>query len=161
MNLAKLCLRSTAFVALCSALFLAVATVKTRSADLPKPVLVNTCLITGNFAQLVDFYRNALAVSPQVSGGDYAEFPSSAGTLAIFSADAQEKYIPGSAESGHNKSAILEFRVADVDAEYARLQKLVKVWVKLPSNQPWGTRSFYFRDPDGNLVDFYTRLKSQ
>lgn len=21
---------------------------------------------------------------------------------------------------------------------------------------PWGTRSIYFRDPDGNLVDFYS-----
>jgi catechol 2,3-dioxygenase-like lactoylglutathione lyase family enzyme len=35
----------------------------------------------------------------------------------------------------------------------------VKDWVKLPSTRPWGTRSVYFRDPDGNLVDFYTRSK--
>lgn len=57
-----------------------------------------------------------------------------------------------------NKSAILQFRVRDVDKEYARLQGIVKTWVKPPTNQPWGTRSFYFRDPDGNLVDFYGPL---
>jgi catechol 2,3-dioxygenase-like lactoylglutathione lyase family enzyme len=32
---------------------------------------------------------------------------------------------------------------------------LVKTWVKPPTTQPWGTRSLYFRDPDGNLIDFY------
>jgi catechol 2,3-dioxygenase-like lactoylglutathione lyase family enzyme len=38
----------------------------------------------------------------------------------------------------------------------AALQPLVKTWVKPPTTQPWGTRSFYFRDPDGNLVDFFS-----
>jgi len=75
--------------------------------------------------------------------------------LAIFSAQAQEKYIPGSATAASNRSMILEFRVSDVDGEYARLRSLVKVWVKPPTTQPWGTRSVYFRDPDGNLVDFF------
>ncbi len=80
--------------------------------------------------------------------------------LAIFSAEAQEKYIPGSAKSGENHSAILEFKVNDVDQEYTRLHEFVQVWVKGPTNQPWGTRSIYFRDPDGNLVDFFTTLNS-
>ncbi len=74
----------------------------------------------------------------------------------MFAADAQEKYIPGSATPGQNHSAILEFRVDDVDQEYQRLREFVKPWVKGPTTQPWGTRSIYFRDPDGNLVDFFT-----
>jgi catechol 2,3-dioxygenase-like lactoylglutathione lyase family enzyme len=49
--------------------------------------------------------------------------------------------------------------VADADREYARLQGMVTVWVKRPATTPWGTRSFYFRDPDGNLVDFYTTAR--
>jgi catechol 2,3-dioxygenase-like lactoylglutathione lyase family enzyme len=81
--------------------------------------------------------------------------------LAIFSADAQERYIPGSADAGRNRSIILEFRVADADGEYMRLQGLVKIWVKPPTTQPWGTRSIYFRDPDGNLVDFFTPPRTQ
>lgn len=78
--------------------------------------------------------------------------------LAIFSLSAQEKYIPGSAEGAKNRSVVLEFRVADVDAEYLRLKGLVKNWVRAPTTQPWGTRSIYFRDPDGNLVDFYSSV---
>jgi catechol 2,3-dioxygenase-like lactoylglutathione lyase family enzyme len=123
------------------------------------PRLVNTCVITNNVKQLVEFYESVLGLKATRSGEDYAEFPTGVGVLAIFSAEAQEKYIPGSAETAKNKSVILEFRVADIDQEYRRLQSLVKTWVKPPTTQPWGTRSIYFRDPDGNLVDFYMPIK--
>jgi len=125
------------------------------------PRLVNTCVITNNVKQLVDFYESILVLKAKWSGENYAEFPTGVGVLAIFSAEAQEKYIPGSTEAARNKNVILEFRVADVDQEYRRLHSLVKDWVKPPSTQPWGTRSVYFRDPDGNLVDFYTPAKAQ
>jgi catechol 2,3-dioxygenase-like lactoylglutathione lyase family enzyme len=124
------------------------------------PKLMHTCVITNNVSQLVQFYEPILALKAQRSGDDYAEFSTPVGVLAIFSAAAQEKYIAGSAEAAKNKSMILEFQVADVDKEYARLQSLVKIWVKPPTTQPWGTRSIYFRDPDGNLVDFYVPSKT-
>jgi uncharacterized glyoxalase superfamily protein PhnB len=120
------------------------------------PVLVNTCLITDNIRRLVAFYEPILQRKAKWSGSDYAEFGTGAGVLAIFSASAQEKYIPGSAEGAANRSVILEFRVADPDQEFRRLQNIVKTWVKPPTTQPWGTRSIYFRDPDGKLVDFYS-----
>jgi catechol 2,3-dioxygenase-like lactoylglutathione lyase family enzyme len=123
------------------------------------PRLVNTCVITNNVKRLVEFYEPILLLKARKSGENYAEFPSDAGVLAIFSAEAQEKYISGSAEAAKNRSVILEFRVSDVDQEYRRLQSLVKIWVKPPTTQPWGTRSIYFRDPDGNLVDFYAPIK--
>jgi len=109
----------------------------------------------------VQFYTQVLRISANMSGSDYAEFRTGATVLAIFSADAQEKYIPGSVQAGNNKSAILEFEVGDVDREYTRLKtkNVVSDWVRPPSTQPWGTRSFYFRDPDGNLVDFFTWVK--
>jgi catechol 2,3-dioxygenase-like lactoylglutathione lyase family enzyme len=125
----------------------------------PGPQLMHTCLITSDVDRLVSFYQQVLGIKAVRSGNDYAEFPSAKGVLAIFSADAQEHYIPGSAEASKNKSVILEFKVVDVDQEYRRLGSLVKTWVKPPTTQPWGTRSLYFRDPDGNLVDFYTVAK--
>jgi catechol 2,3-dioxygenase-like lactoylglutathione lyase family enzyme len=130
-----------------------------RAQDARSPVLVNTCLITNNVKQLVAFYETVLNLKARKSGEDYAEFPTTGGVLAIFSAAAQERYIPGSAQAGNNKGVILEFRVGDVDQEYRRLQRFVRSWVKPPTTQPWGTRSAYFRDPDGNLVDFFVPAK--
>jgi uncharacterized glyoxalase superfamily protein PhnB len=127
----------------------------------PIPTLINTCLITNNVKRLVDFYEPILAVKAKWSGRDYAEFRTGVGVLAIFSEKAQQRYIPGSTEAAKNKSVVLEFKVADVDQQYRRLQSAVKTWVKPPTTQPWGTRSVYFRDPDGNLVDFYTPPKGQ
>lgn len=123
------------------------------------PSLVNTCLITNDMKQLTEFYERVLQIKPHASGDTYVEFPTDAGTLAIFDAGAQEKYIPGSAQAGQNRNAILEFHVANADQEYSRLQGIVKAWVKPPTTQPRGTRSIYFREPDGNLVDFFTRVK--
>ena len=131
------------------------------AADKPIPKLTNTCLITNDVNRLVEFYEPVLGLKANRPGTEYAEFPTGLGVLAIFSAAAQEKYIPGSAQPANNKGVILEFRVADVDQEYARLQSVVKTWVKPPSTQPWGTRSIYFRDPDGNLVDLFVPAKAQ
>jgi catechol 2,3-dioxygenase-like lactoylglutathione lyase family enzyme len=126
----------------------------------PAPALINTCLITNDVNRLSAFYAKVLKTEPEKTGNDYVEFRTGAGVLAIFSAEAQEKYIPGSAKPGENHSAIIEFKVSDVDHEYERLQDIVQTWVKGPTNQPWHTRSIYFRDPDGNLVNFFTVLNS-
>ncbi len=121
------------------------------------PVLINTCLITESVKGLVRFYESVLQQKAIWSGEDYAEFRTGVGVLAIFSAQAQDRYIPGSAIAANNKGVVLEFKVAEVDQEFRRLHPFVKTWVKPPTTQPWGTRSFYFRDPDGNLVDFYSQ----
>jgi catechol 2,3-dioxygenase-like lactoylglutathione lyase family enzyme len=122
------------------------------------PVLATTCLITSDVKRLTTFYQHVLDTKPNVASENYVEFRTGAGILAIFAVQAQERYIPGSAKAGQNNSAILEFRVGDVDAQYAALHNFVKTWVKPPTNQPWGTRSIYFRDPDGNLIDFFAPI---
>ena len=58
----------------------------------PNPTLMNTCLITTNVGQLVNFYESVLGIKAQRSGDQYAEFRTGVGVLAIFSAEAQEKY---------------------------------------------------------------------
>jgi uncharacterized glyoxalase superfamily protein PhnB len=63
------------------------------------------------------------------------------------------------ARAAANRTAIIEFRVADVDADYQRLAAyLGDALVQAPTTMPWGNRSLLFRDPDGNLVNFFTPL---
>ena len=125
------------------------------------PMLANVCLISVDVKRLVSFYEPVLQVKAQWSGPDYAELRTGSAVLAIFSFDAQQRYIPDVTEAARNRSMILEFRVVDADREYSRLQGLVRQWVKPPTTQPWGTRSVYFRDPDGNLVDFFVPAKAR
>ena len=57
---------------------------------------------------------------------------------------------------GENHSVIIEFRVDDVDTEFARLKDLLgEALVQPPTTMPWRNRSMLFRDPDGNLINFF------
>jgi uncharacterized glyoxalase superfamily protein PhnB len=54
-----------------------------------------------------------------------------------------------------NHTVIIEFRVGDVDREYENLKQFTTDFVNEPTTQPWGNRSLLFRDPDGNLINFF------
>ena len=61
------------------------------------------------------------------------------------------------ARPADNHTVIIEFRVGDVDAEFRRLADVIDdSLVQAPTTMPWGNRSLLFRDPDGNLVNFFT-----
>ncbi|MBV9289088.1 MAG: VOC family protein, partial [Hyphomicrobiales bacterium] len=66
----------------------------------------------------------------------------------------------GSAEPLSNRTAIIEFEVNDVDAEFARLKDELEV-VHEPKMMPWGNRAAQFRDPEGTLVGLYTPVTDE
>src|SRR5215217_8660918 len=70
--------------------------------------------------------------------------------LSLFSTAGMEKMAPGSMAQAGVGRYTLEIEVDDVDAEFDRLNKLGWVVVKPPTTQPWGRRSVWVRDPDGN-----------
>jgi catechol 2,3-dioxygenase-like lactoylglutathione lyase family enzyme len=152
---------SALLLILCLATAIPASIPRPRESGSSRPTLINTCLITNDVERLAAFYAQVLNMKPHKVDATYVDFRTGTAVLALFAAEAQEKYIPGSAMPGQNHSAILEFKVTDVDQEYARLHDLVKQWVKEPTTQPWGTRSIYFRDPDGNLVDFFAPVAPQ
>ena len=65
-----------------------------------------------------------------------------------------EELAPGCMQGAGHGSYTLECQVDDVDREYARLLEIGAPIVKPPTTQPWGWRSVWFHDPDGNLVNF-------
>lgn len=58
--------------------------------------------------------------------------------------------------AGGGNNVIVCFNVDDVDAEYQRLLPLGAEMLNEPTTHPWGARSFQFRDPDGNVLNFRT-----
>jgi uncharacterized glyoxalase superfamily protein PhnB len=87
---------------------------------------------------------------------DFAELGTAHGTLAIGSTRTVPLFAPGAARPASNHTVIIEFLVGDVDAVHQNLAGLVEEFVQEPTTMPWGNRSLLFRDPDGNLVNFFT-----
>ena len=117
---------------------------------------VSIRIITDDVARLVAFYEKATQVQAVWSTEDFAELKTPSGTLAIAGTRTVPLFAPGSARPADNHSVITEFLVDDVDRVHQNLAGLVTDFVAEPTTMPWGNRSLLFRDPDGNLVNFFT-----
>jgi uncharacterized glyoxalase superfamily protein PhnB len=107
--------------------------------------------------KLTRFYANVSQSKAEIVSSGYVQFQSEACEgSAIVELASTRAYGEGVAESGANRSVILDFEVDNVDAEYERLQESVSDWVMPPKVMPWGARAIVFRDPDGNLVNMYS-----
>ncbi|MFD7607817.1 VOC family protein [Streptomyces mirabilis] len=113
-------------------------------------------IITGDVARLVEFYERATGAQATWANEDFAELKTAGATLAIGSTRTVPLFAPGSARPADNHSVITEFLVDDVDSVYNNLTGFVTDFVTKPTTMPWGNRSLLFRDPDGNLVNFFT-----
>ncbi|CAL9496179.1 VOC family protein [Streptomyces sp. ICN988] len=118
--------------------------------------LVSIRVITDDVARLVRFYERATGLRATWATEDFAELRSPSGTLAIGSTRTVPLFAPGSAHPADNRSVIVEFLVDDVDAVHRDLTEWVTDFVKEPTTMPWGNRALLLRDPDGNLVNFFT-----
>ncbi len=112
-------------------------------------------LVTKDVPALAAFYREITGVAP-VGNADFVELRMPGSTLAICSQRSVDMSNAGALSAGANRSSILEFQVDDVDAERSRLDATLGKLVQEPTDQPWGNRSMLFRDPDGNLINFFT-----
>lgn len=122
---------------------------------------ISTRIITADVGRLVGFYEMVTGISAIWGNELFAEIPTPIGTLAIGSEKTVPLFGEGSAEPAVNRSAILEFIVEDVDAEYVRLREHVGEVVTVPTTMPWGNRALLFRDPDGNLVNLFTPVTEE
>lgn len=123
--------------------------------------LVSIRLITDDIQRLVSFYQQVTGIGATWATPDFAEIVTPAGTLAIGSTRTVALFAAGSARPADNHTAIIEFLVPDVDADYRRLREAVDDFVNEPTTMPWGNRSLLIRDPDGNLINLFTPVTAQ
>jgi catechol 2,3-dioxygenase-like lactoylglutathione lyase family enzyme len=122
-------------------------------------------LFVEDMAKMVAFYRDVLGFETDWDGGPFASFKVQDGGLFMFdrrqfSESMQQPYLP---PRNYNTTMEIGLWVPSheaVDREYARLTALgVQALAGdhsltgEPATMPWGQRTFFFADPEGNYVE--------
>jgi predicted enzyme related to lactoylglutathione lyase len=125
--------------------------------------LVSVRIITADIRKITAFYEKITDTKCTFYTDDFAELATESTVLAIGSTKTLQAFGDNDmAQPASNRSLIIEFRVADTDLEYQRLEEFLSGSIfQRPTTMPWGNRSFLFRDPDGNLVNFFTPVSPE
>jgi uncharacterized glyoxalase superfamily protein PhnB len=126
--------------------------------------LVQARIVTDDVHRLAAFYASLLGA--RVALNDYyVEVPAGPASIGFSRRRFTEYHDDLAAgrgpESPHRAEVILDFQVTDADAEYLRIDALGVDWVMPPATQPWGNRTMTFRDPEGVLVNVFSRGTGQ
>ena len=118
-------------------------------------------MITDDVAGLAAFYAH-LTRADVTLNDYYVEVPAGPASIGFsrprFTEYAACRAKPAAvARPGRRPEVILDFLVADVDAEYPRVAALGACVIMPPATQPWGSRSMIVTDPEGNLINVFSR----
>jgi len=112
-------------------------------------------LFVGNFEACEKFYKDTLGLKVKSTDEGFVAFELEGDQeLALMSLEGATQMISEDAillakEGPHR--ILLAFSVEDTDKTYNELKAKGVEFVKLPTTQPWGQRTAYFKDPEGNL----------
>jgi catechol 2,3-dioxygenase-like lactoylglutathione lyase family enzyme len=124
-------------------------------------------LLVRDFEGTFRFYREVVGLPTTYqpdSAGPYAEFELGGDKyLGLFDRALMLEAIghPTDSERTSDDHALLCISVEDVDHEAQRLQALgIELEAPPIDHELWEMRTFYVRDPEGNLVEFYGPLRT-
>lgn len=117
----------------------------------------STRLIARDIQAVVGFYEKLTDRKAEWLAPVFAEIVTTGATLAIGSAETVALFKEGTVEPAANRTAIIEFQVDDVEAQFARLKDELEVVLE-PKMMPWGNLAAQFRDPEGTIVGLYTPI---
>lgn len=108
------------------------------------------CLITNDVLRLRSFYEAVFG--GKAEGDEIHSTLGIKGTYFVFMMEKTPAFYYEKTDGTSNM--ILSFNVDDCDFEYSRLLSLDAEMLNEPTTHPWGSRSFQFKDPDGNILNF-------
>ena len=113
-------------------------------------------IITDDLEGLVAFYKQVVGRPAERPAPVFAQFTGAGATLAI-AHTSTVGMLEGAVTPAANRSVLVEFEVADVDRAFAELGPRSEDVVLAPTTMPWGNRSALVRDPDGTVVNLFSR----
>jgi catechol 2,3-dioxygenase-like lactoylglutathione lyase family enzyme len=109
--------------------------------------------------QMVAFYRDIIGLKVQTEvAGEYAEFHHEGIRFSMYVREKVPELLGQAPSYPQGLNGTFELAIdlphfADVDSEYARLVDAGARSISPPRDEPWGMRSSYVADPDGNLLE--------
>lgn len=102
-------------------------------------------------AASTEFYAEVLGLEPAMDLGWIVTFAAPgnpSAQISVLTGDATAPVVPGAS-----------IEVEDVDAAYASAQRLGYEIVHPLTDEPWGVRRFFARDPSGNVLNILSHLE--
>jgi len=126
--------------------------------------VVAMVLFVRDLAKCMTFYRDTLGLQVKESDPDSVGFSLGDQYFLLLEVSAAAHLISEEAlelkiEGGPR--VLLAAGVEDVDAAYEALKAKGVTFLRPPTNQPWGLRTAYFADPEGNLWEINQPIGSK
>lgn len=116
-------------------------------------------IMVDDMAVMVRFYRDVLGFAIKEDENASNVFLEKDGTLFLLYRKTDFEKMAGRTFSyvkginGHFEIALSVSNYAQVDKEFARITAMGAAAVMEPTTEPWGQRTCYIADPEGNLVE--------
>ena len=121
-------------------------------------------ILTDNVPALVRFYREALGLEPKSEMGEYVEFHHEGVRFAICARATLKNATSHPDYAGPRRGQSFELAFgplatpAEVDQVYADILAKGGTPIQSPGDMPWGQRTAFFADPDGNIHEVFADL---
>jgi len=118
-------------------------------------ILDYVVLFVADLERSLAFYTGTLGLQIQHRAERYAQIRAGTTRLALYTRDAMAETLGSTLEAPSVSAPAFElgFKVADCDAAFTELVGAGATAVAAPTTRPWGQRTAYVRDPDGNLIE--------
>lgn len=121
-------------------------------------------IITNDFPGMLQFYKEVMGFKVKLRLDKFAEFENEGVRFAISTGEVMKQATGDESytEKKHGHSLELAFEAGspeDVGVQFDALVKKGATPIKKPANMPWGQRTAFFADPDGNIHEIFADIK--